>query len=310
MKNKPKNVRVAVVQAAPVILDIEATMEKTLLLIQEAAKKEAQIVVFPESFIPAYPRGLGFGFVVGRRSVEGRYDWQRYFENSVPVPSQYTDRLGEAAKKAGIYLSIGVTERDSREINNTLYCTNIIFGPDGTLLGIHRKLKPTGSERIIWGEGDGSTLTVVDTPYGRMGALLCWENYMPLARAAMYAKGLTFYLAPTADYRDEWQHTMKHIALESRCFVINCNQYVEKSMYPKDLQYYHDLELSPEIISSGGSCIISPFGKYIVEPVFNKEDILIADLDLDLIIQSRMEFDVTGHYARPDVFKLIVNEGN
>lgn len=308
MENNNQKVRIAVVQAASVIMDSEACLKKALKLTEEAAKTGAQIVVFPESFIPAYPRGLSFGYVVGRRTEEGRKDWLRYYENSVAIPGPITDKLGEAAKKYGIYLTIGVTEKDSQELHCSLFCTNIFFGPDGRILGIHRKLKPTGSERIIWGEGDGSTLTVLDTPYGKMGALMCWENYMPLARAAMYAKGVKIYLAPTADYRDEWQCTMRHIALEGRCFVIGCNQYIEKSMYPKDLSYYSDIEKLPDVVCSGGSCIVSPFGKYIIEPVFNKEDILVADLDMTQIIQSRMEFDVTGHYARNDVFKLIVNE--
>ncbi|PKM89657.1 MAG: nitrilase [Firmicutes bacterium HGW-Firmicutes-12] len=308
MNNNVKAVRIAVIQASPVIMNIDATIEKALVLIKEAAAKKAEIVVLPESFIPTYPRGLSFGFVVGRRTQEGRKDWQRYYENSVPIPSSYTDVLAKAAKEAGIYLSIGVTERDGQGLNCTLYCTNIFFGPDGKLLGIHRKLKPTGSERFIWGEGDGSTLTVIDTPFGKIGSLLCWENYMPLARAAMYAKGVTIYLAPTADYSEEWQCTMRHIAREGRCFVIGCNQYVEKAMYPPDLMYYHDLDTLPEIISPGGSCIVGPFGNYLTEPVYNREEILIADLDLDQIIQSRMEFDVIGHYSRPDVFKLSVTE--
>lgn len=308
MEKNNQKVRIAVVQAASVIMDSEACLKKALKLTEEAASTGAQIVVFPESFIPAYPRGLSFGYVVGRRTEEGRKDWLRYYENSVAIPGPVTDALGEAVKKFGIYLTIGVTEKDSKELHCSLFCTNIFFGPDGRLLGIHRKLKPTGSERIIWGEGDGSTLTVIDTPYGKMGSLMCWENYMPLARAAMYAKGVKIYLAPTADYRDEWLCTMRHIALEGRCFVIGCNQYIEKNMYPKDLSYYSDIEKLPDVICSGGSCIVSPFGKYIVEPVFNKEDILVADLDLNMIIQSRMEFDVTGHYARNDVFKLIVNE--
>lgn len=308
MSDTNKTVRVAVVQAAPVIMDLDATVEKTLNLINEAKKSGANIVVFPESFIPAYPRGLSFGFVVGSRTMEGRKDWQRYYENSVKVPSNVTDILGKAVKEAGIYLSIGITERDRSELNSTLYCTNLFFGPDGKLLGKHRKLKPTGTERCIWGEGDVSTLSVIDTPYGKMGALICWENYMPLARTAMYDKGVTIYIAPTADSREEWQCTMRHIALEGRCFVIGCNQYVEKRMYPTDLNYYHELESQPDVMCSGGSCVVDPFGKYVKEPVYNKEDILIADLQLEQIIQSRLDFDVVGHYSRPDVFKLTVRE--
>lgn len=299
-----QTVKVAVVQAAPVLMDLRATVEKALSLIHEARQKGADLIVFPESFIPAYPRGLSFGFVVGSRTMEGRKDWQRYYDNSVPVPGPVTAELGQACKEAGVYLSIGVTERDGSNLNSTLYCTNLLFGPDGRLLGKHRKLKPTGTERCIWGEGDGSTLTVLDTPYGRIGSLICWENYMPLARMAMYAQGTALYIAPTADSREEWQCTVRHIALEGRCYVIGCNQYVEKNMYPTDLHYYHELESQPEIMCSGGSCIVDPLGKYVAGPVYGREDIILAELDLNLIIQSRMDFDVAGHYARPDVFKF------
>lgn len=203
---------------------------------------------------------------------------------------------------------MGITERDGNDINCTLYCTNLFFSPEGKLIGKHRKLKPTGTERCIWGEGDGSTLTVVDTPYGKMGSLICWENYMPLARTVLYAKGVKLYIAPTADSREEWQATMKHIALEGRCFVIGCNQYVEKNMYPTDLNYYKELDAEPEIMCPGGSCIVDPFGKYVAGPIFNKEEMLIADLDLEKIVLSRLDFDSEGHYSRPDVFELIVHE--
>lgn len=308
MKNQKSNVRVAVVQAASVIMDLEASTEKAISLTLEARNQGANIVVFPEAFLPAYPRGLTFGATVGSRSPEGRKDWLRYWENSVPVPSETTKKLGEAARKAGVYLIIGVIERDNEFSGGTLYCSVLFFGPDGTLLGKHRKLKPTGSERLIWGEGDGSTLPVFDTPYGKIGALICWENYMPLARAAMYAKGVQIYIAPTADSRELWQSTIRHIAAEGRCFVLSCNQYVNKDMYPVDLACYEDLLSSPDEMCPGGSAIVGPLGEYIKEPVFGKEDILIADLDLRDIAYSQFDFDVVGHYSRPDVFQLLVNE--
>jgi nitrilase len=308
MNNQQHTVRVAVVQAASVIMDREASTEKAISLTLEAGKKGANIVVFPEAFIPAYPRGLTFGAKIGSRSPEGRKDWLRYWENSVPVPSQTTEMLGEAAREAGVYLAIGVIERDNEFSGGTVYCTVLFFGPDGALLGKHRKLKPTGSERLIWGEGDGSTLPVFDTPYGKIGALICWENYMPLARAAMYAKGVQIYIAPTADSRELWQSTIRHIAAEGRCFVLSCNQYVTKDMYPTDLACYDELVSSPHEMSAGGSAIIGPLGNYIKEPVFGQEDILIADLDLRDITYSQFDFDVVGHYSRPDVFQLLVNE--
>ncbi|MED1918370.1 carbon-nitrogen hydrolase family protein [Brevibacillus sp. HB1.1] len=308
MSIQQHNVRVAVVQAASVIMDRDGSTEKAVSLTLEAGEKGAKIVVFPEAFIPAYPRGLTFGTKVGSRSPEGRKDWFRYWDNSIVVPSEETDKLGEAARKAGVYLVIGVIERDNENSGGTLYCSVLFFGPDGELLGVHRKLKPTASERLIWGEGDGSTLPVFDTPYGKIGALICWENYMPLARAAMYAKGVQIYIAPTADARDAWQATIRHIALEGRCFVLSSNQYVTKDMYPTDLACYDDLASSPDEMSRGGSAIVGPLGDYIVEPVFGREEILYADLDIRDIAYSQFDFDVVGHYSRPDVFTLLVNE--
>lgn len=306
MKETYKNLRVAVIQAAPVIMDKEKTIQKSVSLIIEAGQQDAKLVIFPEVYIPAYPRGLSFGFVVGSRTFEGRQDWKRYHDNSVIVPSDDTNTLGDAAKEAGVYLGMGVTERD--ELNGTLYCTYLFFDPNGQLVGKHRKLKPTGAERCIWGDGYGSALTTVETPYGIMGSVICWENYMPLMRAAMFQKGVSIYIAPTADSRDQWQATMRHIALEGRCFVIGCNQYVTKSMYPKDLNYFNELENQPEEMCLGGSCIVNPFGEYVAEPVFGKEEIIIADLELDQVVLSKMDFDPIGHYNRPDVLELQIHE--
>ncbi len=299
---------VAVVQAAPVLFDREATVKKTCDLIDEAASKGARVILFPEAFIPVYPRGLTFGTVVGSRKEEGRYTWQRYWENAIDVPGVETEIIGEAVKEASAYLAIGVIEKDSTFSGGTLYCTLLYFSPDGILLGKHRKLKPTAAERLIWGEGDGSTLPVFNTPYGVIGGLICWENYMPLARMAMYGKGVEIYMAPTADQRDSWHATMRHIGLEGRCFVLGCNQYVDKSMYPTDLIGIEDLKDQPDIICRGGSTIISPMGGVLAGPLYDKEGILYADLDRGEIARSKMDFDVVGQYARPDVFRLIVNE--
>jgi nitrilase len=297
--------KIAVIQATPVLFDREATVDKTVDLISRAARAGAELIIFPESFIPAYPRGLSFGFVVGSRTEAGRRDWQRYFDNSVQVPGPDTERIGKAAAEAGAYVVIGVTERDP--INRTLYCSTLYFGPEGTLLGTHRKLKPTGTERLIWGEGDGSTLTVIDTPYGRLGGLICWENYMPLARASMYQQGVRLYAAPTADSREVWQSTMRHVALEGRCFVFGCNQYVEKKDYPEDLEYYHELEKAPDVMCRGGSCIVDPYGEYAAGPLYDGEGMVQAELDLDVLTRSALDFDPAGHYTRPDVFQLRVN---
>jgi nitrilase len=203
---------------------------------------------------------------------------------------------------------VGVIERDRDFSGGTLYCTLLYFGPDGRLLGKHRKLKPTAAERLIWGEGDGSTLTAVPTEFGTVGGLICWENYMPLARMAMYAKGVGIYLAPTADARDSWQATLRHIACEGRCFVLGCNQFVTKAMYPGDLVGVEDLADQPDVLCRGGSVIVGPLGDVLAGPLFGEEGILTADLDLGEIPRSRFDFDVVGHYARPDVFQLTVND--
>jgi nitrilase len=299
--------RVAVVQAAPVLFEREATVNKACRLLAEAVDTGARLVLFPEAFVPAYPRGLTFGTVIGSRSPSGRRIWQRYWENSVDVPGPDTEKLGAAAAKAGVYLAIGVIERDSSSSRGTLFCTLLYFGPDGKLLGLHRKLKPTAAERLVWGEGDGSTLTTVETEFGTLGGLICWENYMPLARMAMYHKGVEIYLAPTADHREAWQATIKHIALEGRCFVLGCNQFVTKSMYPQDLLELPEMQTQPEIMCRGGSAIVSPMGKILAGPLFDEAGILSAELDLSAVARSKFDFDVVGHYARPDVFQLIVN---
>jgi len=302
------SVKVAVVQAAPVLFDREATVDKVCQLIQEAAGGGAQLVLFPEAFIPAYPRGLSFGMVVGSRSPEGRRTWQAYWDNAVEVPSPAIAALGAAVQEAGVYMAIGIIERDSQFSRGTLYCTLLYFGTDGQLMGKHRKLKPTAAERLIWGEGDGSTLAAFDTELGRIGGLICWENYMPMARMAMYGKGVELYLAPTADARDTWQCTLRHIACEGRCFVLGCNQFVTKYMYPSNLEGVVELDEQPDVICRGGSVIVSPFGEVLAGPLYDKEGILYAELDRGEIVRGKVDFDVVGHYARPDVFQLIVNK--
>lgn len=308
MNETLSSVKVAVVQAASVLFDRDASLEKACGLVREAAANGAKLVLLPETFIPGYPRGLSFGMVVGYREDEGRRVWQRFWENAVEVPGPVTDALGDAAREAGVYLAIGVTERDTRFGGGTLYCTILFFGPEGTLLGRHRKLMPTAAERLIWGEGDGSTLTVLDTEFGKMGALVCWENYMPMARMAMYAKGVNIYLAPTADPRDTWQASMRHIAFEGRCFVLGCNQFVTRDGYPETLASLPEMAGRPEVICRGGSVIVSPSGEVLAGPLYDREGILYANLDLGEIVRGKVDFDAAGHYSRPDVFRLHVNE--
>ena len=302
---KTRKYKVACVQATPVIFDIEKSVEKVITLTREATELGCKLVVFPETFIPGYPAGLGFGTVVGSRTQAGRDQFKEYWQNSVEVPGVYTDKLSECAKEHNVFLTVGVTERD--KVNKTLYCTLLYFGPDGSLLGKHRKLKPTAAERLVWGEGDGSTLCTFDTDIGKLGGLICWENYMPLARMAMYNKGIEIYLAPTADSRESWNATMQHIAFEGRCYVIGCNQYFTKSDFPEYLQ----AELAadrPEVLSRGGSVIVSPLGEVLAGPLYGEEGILTAEVDLDDLVRSRMDFDVTGHYSRDDIFELNVKD--
>jgi nitrilase len=304
----PEDVRVAVVQAGAVPFDRDGAVDKVCTMTAEAAAGGAQLVLFPEAFVGGYPWGLAFGTAVGGRSEAGRKVWERYWSSAVTVPGPEVDRMCDAAREAGVYLCVGVIERDSTFGGGTLFCTLLYIGPDGALLGKHRKLKPTAAERLIWGEGDGSTLTAIDTPMGTVGGLICWENYMPLARMAMYGKGVEIYLAPTADARDRWQSTLQHIALEGRCFVLGCNQYVTRDMYPADLDVEGELEQWPETLSAGGSAIYGPLGEQLAGPLWNEEGVVFADLDMSAIPRSKFDFDVTGHYARPDVFRLSVDE--
>ncbi len=300
-------VKVAVVQAASVLFDKAASIKKACQLVEEAGNEGSEIVLLPEAFIPAYPRGFTFGMKIGNRSEEGRALWKRYWDNSIETSGSEVKLLGKAAKDAGVYLSIGVIERDGASGGETLYCSMLYFSPEGNLIGKHRKLKPTGSERLIWGEGDGSTMPVFSTEFGKIGGLICWENYMPLARMAMYAKGVEIYLAPTADSRETWQATVRHIACEGRCFVLACNQFVTKGMYPPDLETIEELTDQPEVMCRGGSVIVAPSGEVIAGPLWDKEGILYAVLDLDEITKAKVDFDVVGHYSRPDVFQLNVN---
>ena len=308
MSSSPDTVKVAVVQGAPVFFDLEGSIQKVVEKTRDAGEAGASLVLFPEAFVGGYPWGLSFGTAVGGRSPAGRRTWERYWNAAVDVPGPETDRLAETAKESGTYLAVGVIERDSAFSRGTLFCTLLYFGPEGTLLAKHRKLKPTAAERVIWGEGDGSTLPVIPAPFGRIGGLICWENYMPLARMAMYGKGLDIYLAPTADARERWQSTLQHISLEGRCFVLGCNQYVTREMYPHDLEIKEELEAWPEVLCRGGSAIYSPLGDLLAGPLWDQEGILYADLDMTEVARGKFDFDVTGHYARPDVFQLWVDQ--
>jgi predicted amidohydrolase len=291
-------VKAAVIQAAPVAFELDATLDKVERLMGEA---DADLVVFPEAFVSCYPRGYEFGALIGSRSDEGRAWFRRYWESSIDVPGPATERLGAIARERGSHLVIGVIERGG----GTLYCTALFFAPDGTLLGKHRKLMPTASERLVWGFGDGSTLPVFETPIGRLGAVICWENYMPLLRMAMYQKGIQLYCTPTADARDTWVSSMRHIACEGRCFVLSSNQFARRSDYPDD--YPVDAP-ADAVMCRGNSVIVSPLGELLAGPETEGEAILRAEIDLGRTIEGKFDFDVAGHYSRPDVFRLEVDE--
>ncbi|MCE7981334.1 MAG: carbon-nitrogen hydrolase family protein [Caldilinea sp. CFX5] len=295
-------IRAAVVQDAPAAFNTIATVDKVAHLVAQAAEQGAQLAVFPEAFIAGYPKGADFGARVGMRLPEGRKEFQRYWESAIDVPGPVTHTLGELARSHHLHLVIGVIEREG----GTLYCTVLFFGDDGRLLGKHRKVMPTAMERLIWGFGDGSTLTVVPTPLGKIGAVICWENYMPLLRMSMYAQGVQLYCAPTVDDRETWLPTMRHIALEGRCFVLTSCQFAKRSDFPTD--YTPIQGNDPDtILIRGGSCIISPLGQVLTGPLFDQPTILTADLDLSEIARAKYDLDVVGHYARPDLFQLRVN---
>ncbi|MEM6380187.1 MAG: carbon-nitrogen hydrolase family protein [Bacteroidota bacterium] len=302
---KDQKVKVAVVQASPVLFNLEASLAKVERLVQEASESGAQLVLFPEAYLSVYPRGLGFGTVVGSRDPKGREDWLLYYQHTVQVPGPAADHLGEIAQRYKVWLVIGVTERS--QSGGTLYCTLLYYNPKGELVQKHRKLKPTAAERIIWGEGDGSDLQAVQTPFGKIGGLICWENYMPLARMNLYQQGVDIYLAPTADERDSWIASMQHIACEGRCYVLSCNQMVLKSDYPARFQ--EEIAHQKEIMSRGGSMIVSPLGQILAGPLFDEEGILYATLNRKEVIKSKLDFDAVGHYQRSDVFSFSWKNG-
>lgn len=292
----------SVAQAAPGLFDTVKTMEKLGDLTREAAGKGANCVVFPAAFVAGYPKGLDFGAGLGLRSAEGREKFRRYFESAIDLPGPEASRRREIARDNGVHMVVGVIERDG----STLYCSTLTYSPSGKLLYKRRKLMPTALARLVWGFGAGSTIGAVDTPIGRIGSVICWENYMPLLRAAMYAQGVELYCAPTVDDRDVWLPTMRTIALEGRCFVISACQHLTRGDGPADYALIQGDDPATVLIS-GGSCIVDPFGNILVEPDFIGETIKIAEIDRRAIIRGKYDLDVVGHYSRPDIFKLTVD---
>lgn len=285
------------------MFDTPATLVKAERYLREAASGGARLVVLPEAFLGGYPKGLDFGVTVGSRSPEGRDTFRRYYEAAVAVPGPEIARLAELAAELQVHVVAGVIER----AGGTLYCTAIFIDPVDGLVAKHRKLMPTAAERFLWGQGDGSTLPAVQTDFGVLGAAICWENYMPLLRQTMYSKGVELWCAPTVDDREQWQATMRHVALEGRCFVISANQYLTRADLPDDVHPVQG-EAPETVLIDGGSVIVSPLGEVLAGPLRGGEGVLLAELDLDELARGRFDFDAAGHYARPDVFTLHVNE--
>lgn len=305
MKDLKDTCKLAVMQAAPVMFDKTACIEKALKLINECTANGAELIVFPELFIPGYPYGMTFGFRVGSRNADGRKDWKAYYDNSILANGPEMQQLIEKAKEQGIYLSIGYSERDA--VTGTLYNSNMMIAPDGTAMN-HRKLKPTGSERVVWGDADRDYFPVMETPWGPMGNLICWESYMPLARVALYQKGISLYISPNTNDNPEWQDTIRHIAIEGHCYFINCDMFFTRADYPKTASADEEIAKLPEIACRGGSCVVDPFGHVVSDTIWDQEGIIYAELDMQKVPASKMEHDVCGHYARPDVLKLQVED--
>ncbi|MDQ1138165.1 nitrilase [Microbacterium sp. SORGH_AS 1204] len=293
------SITVAVVQAGSLLFDTPASLMKAETFIRDAAAQGAALVVLPEAFLGGYPKGVDFGITVGSRSPEGRDMFKRYADSAITLPGQEVTHLAELSAELGIDIVAGVIEREG----GTLYCATVFITATGGHVATHRKLMPTAAERYLWGQGDGSTLATIETSYGRVGSAICWENYMPLFRTAMYQQGVQLWCAPTVDDRDAWSATMRHIALEGRCFVLSANQYLLRSDLPEDVHPVQG-EDPDTLLIGGGSMIVSPLGDVLAGPLRGREGILVAEVDLDDITRAQFDLDVTGHYSRPDIFTL------
>ncbi len=291
-------VTVACIQAEPVILDREATIDRIAELAAEAAGQGARLVLFPETFIPCYPSNRWVKLLAAGADEAARATFARLMRESVTVPGAACDRLGAIAREHELWLATGVNELDGGTIYNSL----LVHGPDGGLALHHRKLMPTNHERLVWGLGDGRGMEPVAAPFGRFGGLICWENLMPLPRAALYLAGLDIYLAPTADDSDAWQDSMRHIARESRCYVLTSCVLQRASSHPPEVPVGE----GPELMDRGGAAIIAPDGTYLAGPLYDEPGIVYATLDPDRLAADRQRFDPAGHYSRPDVFELVV----
>ncbi|KAK1991160.1 carbon-nitrogen hydrolase [Colletotrichum falcatum] len=306
-------VKVAAVQAAPVSFDLDKSLQKLCKLTEEAAAAGADLVVFPEAFLSAYPWRYAFDATIGAREPRGRQWFAKYFDSAVGVPSPAFERLRETAKANGVLLHVGIVEKEG----GTLYCTALLIDREGEMVYKHRKLVPTAAERLVWGRGSGDGLRVSQTDVGKIGSLICWENYMPAARMALYQQGIEIYVAPHADDLQTWVASMQHIAKEGRCFVVSVNSACRVSDFPPDYPPFtaehpdrrpDGAQWEPEdVVNRGGSCVVGPLGTFLAEPVWDEEAIVYADLRMADVTESRLDFDPVGSYSRPDIFSLTVN---
>ncbi len=305
--NSDKNlIKVSVVQDAPVFLDKDATVEKACKLIKEAASKNAKLVLFPETFISAYPDWVWSVAPSNKKMIGELYS--ALYDSAVTIPDDATTALCKAAKEASIYVVVGINERSPDSSNTSLYNSMLYISPEGKVLGTHRKLMPTGGERLMWAQGDGNNLVSFDTDIGRIGGLICWENFMPLPRVAMYQTGVQIYMAPTWDSSEQWLTAMRHIAREGGMFVMGCCQAIRVDDVPDKFEFKKLYAEDREWVNKGNSCIVDPMGNFLAEPLEAKKDILYADIDLSEIPTHKWMFDVNGHYSRPDVFDFKVNK--
>ena len=297
-------VKVACVQAEPVIFDRDATVDKLVELVAETAGAGASLVVFPETFVSVYPSSVWAKALAGWGDERAKEAFARLAEQAVSVPGASADRIGDAAREHGVWVVTGVTEVDP-ERPGTLYNALLYHAPDGRLALHHRKLVPTNHERLVWGQGDGGGLRAIPTELGRIGGLICWENYMPLARFALYESGVEIYVASTADDGEMWQSTIVHIARESRAFVVAPAHFQRAASYPDDFPLREELA-GHDVIGRGGSAVLAPDGSYLAGPLYDEEGVLYAELDPDVLRAERQRFDPAGHYHRPDVLRLEV----
>ncbi len=298
--------KIAVIQSPPVLLNLEASLGRAIASIEEVAAQGAELAVFPEAFLPGYPTWVWRLTPGADMALSGEIH-ARLRSNAVDIDGGGLAPLAEAARHHGVTVVCGMNEIDRRYSGSTLYNTVVVIGPDGNLLNRHRKLMPTNPERMVWGTGDASGLRVVDTPVGRIGCLICWENYMPLARFALYAQNLEVLVAPTWDCGEGWLATLRHIAREGGCWVVSLATALQASDVPEDFPQRERLFKTQEWLCSGDAVVFEPFGGPIAGPLHRKQEVLYAEIDPERSANARRSFDVAGHYARPDIFQLSVN---